>query len=179
MVSVEAHGSIVVNGGKIPISGGVPTVANTVRIVLQGRAGDDQLVLDPLGGTLPGARIVGGPGADVLVGGSGNDEFAWGRRGTVWTRSTARAAPTSCSSRGATTPRRSTSPRTAARVLFLRNVDNVTTDLDDVETIEFLARGGADSVVVGDLNGTDVTQVRLDLRGERRRGRRPGGHGSR
>jgi Ca2+-binding RTX toxin-like protein len=51
------------------------------------------------------------------------------------------------------------------RVLFLRNVANVTMDLDDVEGIDFRALGGADNVVVGDLSGTDMTQAGLDLRG--------------
>ena len=51
------------------------------------------------------------------------------------------------------------------RVLFLRNVANVTMDLDDVEQIDFKALGGADNIVVGDLSGTDVTKIGLDLRG--------------
>ena len=38
-------------------------------------------------------------------------------------------------------------------------------DLDDVENIEFRALGGADNIVVGDLSGTDVTRVNIDLRG--------------
>src|SRR4030095_13033489 len=41
------------------------------------------------------------------------------------------------------------------RVLFLRDVANVTMDLNDVETIDFRALGGADNIVVGDLSGTD------------------------
>src|SRR5690606_38095105 len=51
------------------------------------------------------------------------------------------------------------------RVIFFRDVANVTMDLDDVESIDFRALGGADNIVVGDLSGTDVTQVGLDLRG--------------
>jgi Ca2+-binding RTX toxin-like protein len=51
------------------------------------------------------------------------------------------------------------------RVLFLRDVAAVTMDLDDTETIEFRALGGADNIVVGDLSGTDVTRIDLDLRG--------------
>ena len=58
------------------------------------------------------------------------------------------------------------------RVLFFRNVANVTMDLDDVESIDFRALGGADNIVVGDLSGTDVTQIGLDLRGPQRRRRR-------
>jgi Ca2+-binding RTX toxin-like protein len=51
------------------------------------------------------------------------------------------------------------------RVLFLRNIANVTMDLDDVEDIDFRALGGTDNVVVGDLSGTDVTRIDGDLRG--------------
>ena len=162
VVSAKPNGSIVVNGGNVPISGGVPTVANTVRIVLQGRAGDDQLVLDPLGGTLPGARIAGGPGADVLVGGPGNDEFSWAPGDGLDTID-GQGGTDKLLFQGSDDAEAIDVVASGGRVLFLRNVDNVTTDLDNVETIEFLARGGADSVVVGDLNGTDATQVRLDL----------------
>jgi Ca2+-binding RTX toxin-like protein len=38
-------------------------------------------------------------------------------------------------------------------------------DLDDVESIDFRALGGADNLVVGDLSGTDLTAVGSDLRG--------------
>jgi Ca2+-binding RTX toxin-like protein len=51
------------------------------------------------------------------------------------------------------------------RALFLRNIAAVTMDLNDVEAIDFRALGGADSVVIGDLTGTDVTEVNIDLRG--------------
>ena len=52
-------------------------------------------------------------------------------------------------------------------------------DLNDVETIDFRALGGADNIVVGDLTGTDVTEDRhRPARPERRR-RRRGRHGHR
>jgi Ca2+-binding RTX toxin-like protein len=49
------------------------------------------------------------------------------------------------------------------RVLFTRNIANVTMDLNDVETIEFNALGGADNIDVADLSGTDVELVDIDL----------------
>ena len=51
------------------------------------------------------------------------------------------------------------------RVLFTRNIASVTMNLDDIESIDFRALGGADNIVVGDLSGTDLTQAGLDLRG--------------
>ena len=49
------------------------------------------------------------------------------------------------------------------RVLFTRNIATVTMDLDDVEQIDFQALGGADTITVNDLSGTDVTGVHIDL----------------
>ncbi len=49
------------------------------------------------------------------------------------------------------------------RVLFFRDIANVMMDLNDVEAINFNALGGADTIVVNDLTGTDVTTVDLNL----------------
>ena len=48
------------------------------------------------------------------------------------------------------------------RVLFFRNIGNVTMDLDNVETVDVRALGGADTTVVNDLSGTDVTEVKTE-----------------
>mgnify|MGYP003694445723 CR=1 FL=1 len=50
----------------------------------------------------------------------------------------------------------------AARALF-RDVGNVTMDLDGVEHIQLNVLGGADTITVNDLTGTDVNQVAIDL----------------
>jgi Ca2+-binding RTX toxin-like protein len=42
-------------------------------------------------------------------------------------------------------------------------VANITMDLNDVERIHFTALGGADTIHVHDLSGTDVKQVAIDL----------------
>ena len=49
------------------------------------------------------------------------------------------------------------------RVRLLRNVANITMDLNDVEAIDLNALGGADTVTVNDVSGTDVTAVDADL----------------
>jgi len=49
------------------------------------------------------------------------------------------------------------------RARFFRNVANITMDLNDVETIDFNALGGADTIVVNDLSGTDLMAVNLNL----------------
>src|SRR5262249_20743658 len=50
-------------------------------------------------------------------------------------------------------------------VRFFRDVANVTMDLNGIEAIDFNAKGGIDTITVGDLTGTDATQVNLDLAG--------------
>ena len=44
-----------------------------------------------------------------------------------------------------------------------RDIANVTMDLNDVETIDVNALGGADTITVNDLSRTDVKQVKIDL----------------
>ena len=49
------------------------------------------------------------------------------------------------------------------RARFTRDVGNITMDLNRIETIEFNALGGADTITVNDLTGTGVKNVNLDL----------------
>lgn len=73
VVSRDAAGHILINGGVVSVTGGVPTVANTALIQVFGQAGDDQISLDEANGTLPSANLFGGAGNDTLTGGSGQD----------------------------------------------------------------------------------------------------------
>src|SRR5436190_2200244 len=52
-VSRDAAGNILVNGGAVAITGGVPTVTNTTLIRMMGLGGNDELRLDESGGQLP------------------------------------------------------------------------------------------------------------------------------
>jgi Ca2+-binding RTX toxin-like protein len=51
------------------------------------------------------------------------------------------------------------------RTTLARDVAAVTTDLNDVERIEYSALGGMDNVIVGDLTGTEVREVAVNLAG--------------
>ena len=73
VVSRDAAGQIVVNGGAVRILGATPTVANTRTIVVVGLDGNDTISLDEANGALPRATLIGGSGDDTLTGGSGND----------------------------------------------------------------------------------------------------------
>src|SRR6266699_4444681 len=78
VMSRDAAGQILVNGGNIPITGGTPTVASTALIQVFGQGGNDAITLDESNGALPAAQLFGGAGNDVLTGGSGNDQLFGG-----------------------------------------------------------------------------------------------------
>jgi Ca2+-binding RTX toxin-like protein len=73
VVSRNAGGDILVNGGAVSVKGGMPTVANTSLIKVFGKPGNDQIALDETNGALPRANLFGGADNDTLTGGSGND----------------------------------------------------------------------------------------------------------
>ena len=181
VVSVSA-GAIVVNGGEMPISGGVPAVANTQRIEVRGREGSDYIELDESGGPLPDGVLYGGDGDDILIGGSGDDRVEGGAGNDVallgggddtfvWTAGggldTVEGGEGSDTLRfeGQDVGEHASVVANGARVTFSDDVGNVSTDLGGVEAIEFLARGGADDVTVNDLTGTELALVTIDLAG--------------
>ena len=51
------------------------------------------------------------------------------------------------------------------RALFLRNVANIRMDLDGVERLDLDALGGADTVTINDMTGTDLSRADVDLSG--------------
>ena len=73
--SRNGAGTILVNGGAVPVAGGPATVVNTSRIDLFGQGGNDTLAVDETNGAMPAANMFGGIGNDVLVGGSGGDQL--------------------------------------------------------------------------------------------------------
>jgi Ca2+-binding RTX toxin-like protein len=75
VVSRDAAGNLLVNGGAVPIQGGPATVANTTLIEEFGLLGNDSLSLDEANGVLPAAELFGGAGNDTLIGGSGADRL--------------------------------------------------------------------------------------------------------
>src|SRR5690606_20621662 len=76
VVSRNAAGTILINNGTVPVSGGTPTAANTDLIEIIGAGGNDIITLDEAMGALPAAEIFGGTGNDTLTGGSGGDTLS-------------------------------------------------------------------------------------------------------
>ena len=75
VISRNAAGTILVNGGAVAVVGGTPSVANTALIQVFGLGGNDTITLDESNGALPRANLFGGAGNDVLTGGSGGDQL--------------------------------------------------------------------------------------------------------
>src|SRR5262245_32008307 len=75
VVSRNAAGTLLVNGGAVQVKGGTPTVANASQISVFGLGGNDRLELNEAQGALPLAVLQGGEGDDILIGGSGGDQL--------------------------------------------------------------------------------------------------------
>ncbi|QOZ68735.1 beta strand repeat-containing protein [Bradyrhizobium arachidis] len=170
-------------------------IGTTENLVLHAGGGDDVITagngLAPLISlTLDGGagndRITGGDGNDLLIGGSGDDIVNGGRGNDVaqlgsgddtfiWNPGDGSDTVEGGSGNdkllfnGANINEKIDISANGGRVRFTRDVANITMDLNSVEQIEFDARGGADSINVGDLTGTGVKQVLVDL------GATPGG----
>jgi Ca2+-binding RTX toxin-like protein len=76
VISRDAAGRILVNGGAVAVIGGTPTVANTASIRVSGLGGNDQITLNEANGALPAAQLSGGEGNDTLTGGSSGDQLS-------------------------------------------------------------------------------------------------------
>jgi len=164
-----ANDTLVVNGlgGNDAITA-TTLPAGVVKLTIDGGTGDDTILGSQGADTLLGGDgndfVFGDNGNDLALLGAGDDLFQWnpgdgndiveGQDGTD-----------TLLFFGANISENINISANGARALFTRDVANVTMDLNDVEQIDFRALGGADNIVVGDLSGTDVTQVSLDLRG--------------
>lgn len=78
IVSRDAAGTLLVNGGAVPITGGAATVANTTLIQILGLGGNDVLTVDDANGLMPSANLSGGDGDDVLTGSAAADTLDGG-----------------------------------------------------------------------------------------------------
>ena len=165
----EPADALAVNGldGSDHLSAaGVP--AQTIGLTLDGGSGDDELF-----GSQGDDRLLGGDGNDMLDGskgndvalmGAGDDTFFWDP-GDGSDVVEGEAGDDSMSFIGANVAEQIHVSANGSRVRFVRDVGNVTMDLAGVEQVDFQALGGADLVDVGDLTGTDLASLQVDLGG--------------
>ncbi len=143
-------------------------LAALIQITADGGAGDDTLL--------------GSNGADVLLGGDGND-FIDGQQGNDLIflgvgDDTAQWDPGDGSDtiegqagsdrlrfNGSAASEIFDVSANGARIRFTRNVGSIVMDLNDMENLELNALGGADSLIVNSLTGTDLTSILAKLAG--------------
>ena len=175
-----ANDTLVINGlgGNDGITA-TTLPAGVIKLTLDGGAGNDTILGSQGADTLLGGDgndfVFGDNGNDVALLGAGDDVFQWDPGDGNDTIEGQDGTDTMLFF-GANVSENIDIVANGGRVLFLRDVANVTMDLNDVERIDFRALGGADNIVVGDLSGTDVTQVEHRPRGAERRRRRRGRH---
>jgi Ca2+-binding RTX toxin-like protein len=152
------------------------------RLVLNGQGGDDvinaaSLEADGLKLTVNGGLgndfIIGSEGDDLVTGGDGNDTALLGAGDDtfVWNPGDdndvieGQDGFDALVFNGANIAENIGISANGSRVRFTRDVANVVMDLNDTESITFNALGGADTITVGDLSGTAVTEINLNLAG--------------
>ena len=165
-------------------------IGTTESLVLHAGGGDDvitagnglaSLISLTLDGGDGNDTITGGDGADQLIGGAGNDVVAGGRGNDtaslgdgddtfVWNPGDGSDSVfggvgfDTLDFNGANVNETvNITANGSGGVTLTRNVGNVTLSLSQIERIEFTARGGADNVTIGDLTGTGVSEVDVDL----------------
>jgi Ca2+-binding RTX toxin-like protein len=142
--------------------------AGVIKLTIDGGAGNDKLFGSQGADVLRSADgddlVVGDNGDDQALMGAGDDVFQWNPGDANDTLEGQDGTDTMLFF-GANIGENIDVSANGGRVRFVRNVANVTMDMDDVEGIDFRALGGADDIVVGDLTGTDLTSIGLDLRG--------------
>jgi Ca2+-binding RTX toxin-like protein len=163
---------IVVDGGggddviRIDESNGVFTTEE--HVTLMGGDGNDTLIGgigdETFFGGTGNDTIIPGRGADLVFGGDGDDTIIW-NPGDGSDVVEGDGGNDVLVFNGANVAETITISANGPRALFTRDVGLITMDLNNVETIDFNARGGADTVTVNDLRGTSVTRVNVDLAG--------------
>jgi Ca2+-binding RTX toxin-like protein len=164
-----ANDTLVINGLGGPDTITATTLpAGIIKLTIDAGAGDDSVF-----GSQGADTILAGDGDDFVLGDNGDDLAFLGAGGDVFQWNPGDGNDTiegqdgfdTMLFFGANIAENIDISANGGRVRFFRNIASVTMDLDDVESIDFRALGGADNIVVGDLTGTDLTQVNLDLRG--------------
>ncbi len=135
---------------------------------LSGGPGDDQLVggsgAERLNGGDGNDRIDGNRGNDVAFMGDGDDTFVWDPGDGSDTIEGQDGRDTMLFN-GANVAEKVDLSANGSRLRFFRDVATITMDTAGVERVDFKALGAADSVTVGNLSGTDVDEVNVDLAG--------------
>jgi Ca2+-binding RTX toxin-like protein len=141
-------------------------LANLIQIGVDGGAGNDTITggdgNDVLAGGDGDDLIIGGRGSDTALMGTGNDTFVW-NPGDGSDVVEGQGGHDTLQFNGANIGEQISIAAKGSRVQFTRDFGTVSMDLNGIQQINVAALGGADTIKIGDLTGTDVTQVNVDL----------------
>lgn len=144
------------NGGDDTVTG-ANGLAPLISLAFDGGDGNDSLT-----GGDGNDFIIGGRGSDIAMLGAGDDTFVWnpGDGSDVVEGGDGNDALVF---NGADVNENISLSANGDRFKLFRDVGNVTMDTNGVERVAVNVQGGADTVTLNDLTGTDVTQVNVDL----------------
>ena len=153
------------NGGDDTFRAG-NGLAGLIAITVDGGDGNDTLIGGDGNDVLIGGNgndlIDGGRGNDVALMGAGDDTFVW-NPGDGSDTVEGQGGMDTLQFNGSNANENIDLSANGSRLRLFRDVGNVTMDVDGVEQVNVAALGGADTLTVNDLSGTDVNQVNLDL----------------
>jgi Ca2+-binding RTX toxin-like protein len=162
-----ANDTLTINGGNgnetINAAG---LAAGVIGLVIDGGAGNDTIT-----GSAGNDTLIGGDGNDTVIGGRGNDTASLGNGNDtfIWNPGDGSdtvdggAGTDTLVFNGASIGERIDISANGTRTRLFRDVGNVTMDLSSIEHIQLNTLGGSDNITVGDLSGTGVSQVAIDL----------------
>jgi Ca2+-binding RTX toxin-like protein len=153
------------NGGDDHFSA-TGNIAALMSVSVDGGAGNDTIL-----GSNGNDLLLGGDGNDFIDGQQGNDAILLGAGDDVFQWDPGDGSDTVDGQagfdrmifNGANIAESINISANGSHALFSRDIATVTMDLHGVESIDFVALAGADTIVVDDLGGTDVTVVNLNL----------------
>ncbi|MFC7499972.1 beta strand repeat-containing protein [Enterovirga sp. GCM10030262] len=171
-------------GGGIDVIDGSAIPSGAMLLTLNGGAANDFLTGGRGADTLDGGDgndvLDGGIGADLLIAGAhndtvtgrdgddvallgdGSDRFIW-RPGDDNDVIEGQGGSDTVEFQGSGVGETVEISANGARTLLSRDVAAVSMDMDGVELIDYFALGGADTVIVGNLAGTEVVKVNVHL----------------
>ncbi len=136
------------------------------QVTVDGGAGDDAITGGDGNDMLLGGRgndtVNGGRGADVALLGSGFDSFIWNPGDGSDDVNGQRGSDTMVFNGNGANEAMALSANGSQSVLT-RNVGTITMNMDSIETVDLNTLGGSDLVDVGDLRGTTLRNLDLDL----------------
>ncbi len=142
--------------------------SDAIQLGADGGAGDDTLLggagADVLRGGDGNDTVAGNQGADVAILGAGDDRFVW-NPGDGSDRVEGQDGHDTMTFNGSNAAEQFGVSANGSRVRFTRDVGAIDMDLAGIEEIDLAALGGADSLTVNDVSGTDLTEIQPDLSG--------------